>query len=89
MRTIPGISENLKPLDDAINNLFIPALFGNEIDEKIRDILSLPIRDGGLGIKNMNASSKDMIHIRARPQVSMAAYKELWHSQAFAFCCSQ
>ena len=57
LRTIPGISANLKPLDDAISDLFIPALFGNEIDENTRDILSLPIRDGGLGIKKVRMSS--------------------------------
>jgi hypothetical protein len=32
-RTIPNISENLKPLDDAIDNLLIPALFGHDINE--------------------------------------------------------
>ena len=58
LRTIPGIIENLKPLDDAINNSFIPALFGQEINENIRDILSLPIKEGGLGIRKVSNNSE-------------------------------
>ena len=53
MRTIAGITENLRPLDDAINNLFIPTLFGSEISENERAILTLPIKDGGLGLKKV------------------------------------
>ena len=37
LRTIAGIAENLKPLDDVINNVFIPTLFGTNISEKERD----------------------------------------------------
>ena len=33
------------------------ALFGREIDENTRDIISLPIREGGLGIRKVNKSS--------------------------------
>ena len=66
MRTIPSISENLKPLDDAITDLLIPALFGSEISDGEREIISIPIREGGMGIKihsensdiAYNASSK-------------------------------
>ena len=53
LRTIAGISENLKPLDDAMNNLLIPALFGSELTENEREILTLPIRDGGLGLRKV------------------------------------
>ena len=53
LRTIAGISENLKPLDDAINNSFIPAIFGNELSDKEREILTLPIKNGGLGIRKV------------------------------------
>ena len=44
-------------MDEAINDLFIPALFGNDVDDNTRDVLSLPIRDGGLGIRKANESS--------------------------------
>ena len=57
MRTIPGISENLKTLDETITNLFIPALFGSELNDNDRDILSLPIREGGLGIKKVSENA--------------------------------
>ena len=53
LRTLAGISENLKPLDDAINDLFIPALFGSDLTENEREILTLPIRDGGLGLRKV------------------------------------
>ena len=51
IRTIHNIAPNLKPLDDAINNEFIPALFGSNISSNDRDILSLKIKDGGLGLR--------------------------------------
>ena len=57
LRTIPGISENLKTLDETINNVFIPALFGCELSDNDRDILSLPIREGGLGIKKVSENA--------------------------------
>ena len=57
LRTIAGISENLKPLDEVIENVFIPALFGSEISANERDIIALPIREGGLGIKKMAANA--------------------------------
>ena len=53
LRTIAGISENLRPLDEAINNKLIPSLFGSEPSEYEREILSLPIRIGGLGIRKV------------------------------------
>ena len=53
LRTIAGISDNLQPLDDVINNQFIPAIFGVEISEKERDLVTLPIRHGGLGIRKL------------------------------------
>ena len=53
LRTIAGIASNLQPLDDAINNLFIPALFGSELSESERDLLSLPVREGGMGMKKV------------------------------------
>ena len=50
MRTIPGMKEYLKPLDEMISNTFIPALLQSIITEKDRKIYSLPVRFGGLGI---------------------------------------
>ena len=50
MRTIPGMEEHLTPLDKVINDKFLPALFGSRISSVERDLFSLPIRAGGLGI---------------------------------------
>ena len=52
-RTIADISQNLKPVDDAISNTFIPSLFGCEVNENERNILSLPIKEGGLGLRKV------------------------------------
>ena len=50
MRTIPNISQNLHPLDDAIDN-FISVLFNNKkFNERERELFSLPTKLGGLGI---------------------------------------
>ena len=61
-RTIPNISDNLKPLDDAIDNLLIPALFGNDINENERRIISMPIKHGGLGIRRVSENSSESYH---------------------------
>ena len=66
MRTIQDISSNLIPLDDAITDLLIPALFGCDITAAERELVSIPIREGGMGIKEpskicdiaFNASTK-------------------------------
>ena len=51
LRTIPDIAELLKPLDDAISNLLIPALTeGRHVTKEERTLLSLPPRLGGMGI---------------------------------------
>ena len=53
MRTIPGISELLKPLEECISQSFIPAITNNKHCKKTeRDLLALPPRLGGLGIIN-------------------------------------
>ena len=51
LRTLSGIAEILKPLDDIITNEFVPALFGSNLSPHERDILSLPIKEGGLGLR--------------------------------------
>ncbi len=52
MRTIPDISDLLRPLETALSTVFIPALTGKAITQLERDILELPVRYGGLGIIN-------------------------------------
>ena len=57
MRTINGISENLKPLDDIIENEFLPALFGRDISMQEREVLALPVKEGGLGIRRIHENA--------------------------------
>ena len=51
-RTIPGISAYFQPLEDEIFNNLIPALVGRKVNNQEREILSLPVRYGGMGILN-------------------------------------
>ena len=50
LRTIPGISSLLQPLEVIISSKFIPALTGRLVSDDERTLLALPIRLGGLGI---------------------------------------
>ena len=51
IRTIPSLADILKPLDECINNKFIPAITeGHVLSEADRKLLYLPVRFGGLGI---------------------------------------
>ena len=53
IRTVPGIDDLLKPLEETIRHKFIPALTGQENPgDTERKLLSLPTRLGGLGITN-------------------------------------
>ena len=57
IRTIPDLAEILKPLDDYINDHFLPALTeGHILSDKDRRLLSLPVRLGGLGTLDPRAS---------------------------------
>ena len=51
LRTLDDISEILEPLDRVITNDFIPSLFGTSISPNERDLLALPIKDGGMGMR--------------------------------------
>ena len=50
MRTIPGIENHLKKLDDIITNKLIKNLFNRECSNFERKLFSLPVKLGGLGI---------------------------------------
>ena len=51
LRTIPNMSGYLQPLDDVIENKFLPAILGStSITATERNLYSLPIKSGGLGI---------------------------------------
>ena len=50
LRTIADIREELKPLDELITNKLIPSIIGSQLSEMERDLLSLPVSHGGMGL---------------------------------------
>ena len=51
MRTIPNIAKQLKPLEQILSNEFIPTLFGSNISANERQLLTFPVKYGGLGLR--------------------------------------
>ena len=56
-RTIEGISELFKPLEDAISQSLIPAILGRKVNTLERAMLALPLGHGGLGFQNPTKTS--------------------------------
>lgn len=53
MRTIPGVSPLLQPLENAIKSVFVPSFVkSHTLGEDERSMLALPPRLGGMGITN-------------------------------------
>ena len=51
IRSYPGLASSYRPLDDVINNKYIPTLTGRtEVSDSERKLLALPVRYGGLAI---------------------------------------
>ena len=60
-RSIPDVTALLKPLEECISTIFIPALIGRPpLNEDTRALLALPARLGGLGISNLTHSCQAM-----------------------------
>ena len=59
MRTIPGMEKFLLPLDEKIDNTFLPSVLNETITEKEREVYSLPVRLGGLGILIISEKAKN------------------------------
>ena len=57
LRTLPNIEDLLKPLERAISEVLIPSMVDHKSTELERDILSLPVRLGGLGFTNRTQSA--------------------------------
>ena len=52
LRTLRDISDELRPLDEVIFTKLIPAILGSEVNAADRDLFSLPIRLGGIGVES-------------------------------------
>ena len=53
LRTIEGMEDYLKPLDNTISNILLPAIFCTTISKQQRELYALPIKNGGLGYANL------------------------------------
>ena len=51
---------------DVIDNKFIPSLFGCEITSNERDIIAMPVKEGGLGIRKISENSGPSFHASTR-----------------------
>ena len=58
-RTIPNIEHLFVPLEDAIREKLIPAIIGRKISNTERRIFGLPVRYGGMGIRNPSQASHE------------------------------
>ena len=47
------MEQYLEPLEDAVTNYLLPSIFGSNISDQQRELYSLPIKHGGLGISNI------------------------------------
>ena len=60
-RTIPNIDKMFTPLETTIRQKFLPALTGqNQLDNMTRDLLTLPVRHGGLGLINPSCQPSNL-----------------------------
>ena len=58
LRTLPDIANLLQPLERAISDVLIPALVEHQVAETERDLLTLPVRMGGLGLVDPVSQSR-------------------------------
>ena len=74
LRTIPHMCNLVEPLQRAIDDCFIPALFGEEtpFDNSLLQTLSLPVSSGGMGISRLYEeaiSQSELSLIFSKPHV--------------------
>ena len=59
-RTVPNITDLLKPLEDAIRQLFLPVITGqNALGDNDRDLIALPALLGELGISDPSCQAAE------------------------------
>ena len=57
LRTLPNIEDLLEPLERVISDVMIPSMVDHKCTQLERDILSFPVRLGGLGFTNPTQSA--------------------------------
>ena len=80
-RTVPGMNELLKPVDESIKNELLPSIIGESITNKEKELYSLPTRLGGLGIpffaEKAEIDFENSLHITALLVSLMVIQEEL------------
>ena len=52
LRTLPDLEDPLAPLERALADVLIPSITGHYCTQGERDLLALPVRMGGMGLRN-------------------------------------
>ena len=55
LRTLHDIKEELRPLNEVISNQLFPLSFGSQVSETNQELISLPVRLGGMGIESISS----------------------------------
>ena len=58
-RTVPHIGHLFQPLENSLSNKFLANLTGHQLSPLEREVMSLPSRNGGLGIYNPTITSEN------------------------------
>ena len=65
-RVNPSTEADWEDLENSIRNKLIPSMTGTSVDEKLRELMSLPVRYGGLGLKNPELEARHQYSNSAR-----------------------
>ena len=57
LRTVPDTHDQLEPLERAVSQILIPTITRHKCSQLERDVLSPPVRCGGLGFRNPQAEA--------------------------------
>ena len=94
LRTIEGFEEFLEPVDNLINDKFLPILFGNDyfVISKYRDLLALNTSQGSMGIpilsneaKEQHSASKEITKLHTDSVINQFSILEQMESHGCTF----
>ena len=71
-RVAEGAAEAMDPLDKAIQDKFLPAVFGREMLSWEKELVKAAVKRGGLGIKCPTETAKDAYQIPMEGTAKMA-----------------
>ncbi len=59
LRILDDIEEELRPLDEVITSKLIPSIVGSQLSKVERNLVSLPVQLGGMGIESPSSIASD------------------------------